>query len=126
MRDNNQAESGKKRKIFADLTLILCVVLISLSVFLIVFLTSEKGEAVRVQVGDGEAVYYSLGEDRVVELLGGKNILVIKDGKASISYADCPDKTCVRTGEISKTGEKIVCLPNMVYISVVGAEEVLR
>lgn len=122
---NNLAESGKRRKIIADLILIFCVVLVALSVFLVAFLKSEDGVLVSVRIGDGESVMYSLSEDGEYKLLGGKNILVIKDGKAYMSHADCPDKTCVRTGAISKTGEQIICLPNRVYISIIGAEETL-
>ena len=122
---NNLAESGKRRKIIADLILIFCVVLVALSVFLVAFLKSEDGVFVSVRIGDGESVMYSLSEDGEYKLLGGKNILVIKDGKAYMSHADCPDKTCVRTGAISKTGEQIICLPNRVYISIIGAEETL-
>ena len=122
---NNLAESGKRRKIIADLILIFCVVLVALSVFLVAFLTSEDGAYVSVRIEDGESVRYSLSEDGEFVLLGGKNILVIKDGKAYMSHADCPDKTCVRTGGISKTGEQIICLPNKVYISIIGAEETL-
>lgn len=125
MQMNNLAESGKRRKIIADLILIFCVVLVALSVFLITFLKSEDGVFVSVRIGDGESVMYSLSEDGEYKLLGGKNILVIKDGKAYMSHADCPDKTCVRTGAISKTGEQIICLPNRVYISIIGAEETL-
>ena len=125
MQMNNLAESGKRRKIIADLILIFCVVLVALSVFLVAFLTSEDGAYVSVRIEDGESVRYSLSEDGEFVLLGGKNILVIKDGKAYMSHADCPDKTCVRTGGISKTGEQIICLPNKVYISIIGAEETL-
>ena len=121
----NQPSNGRK-KIFADITLILCIIFVALSVFLIILLTQDDGAYVKVRVGESTEEYYPLSEDRVVPLASGKNILIIKDGKAYISYADCPEKTCVRTGEISKTGEKIVCLPNMVYVSVVGEEEVLR
>ena len=125
MQMNNLAESGKRRKIIADLILIFCVVLVALSVFLVAFLKSEDGVFVSVRIGDGQSVMYSLSEDGEYKLLGGKNILVIKDGKAYMSHADCPDKTCVRTGTISKTGEQIICLPNRVYISIIGAEETL-
>lgn len=125
MQMNNLAESGKRRKIIADLILIFCVVLVALSVFLVAFLKSEDGVFVSVRIGDGQSVMYSLSEDGEYKLLGGKNILVIKDGKAYMSHADCPDKTCVRTGAISKTGEQIICLPNRVYISIIGAEETL-
>ena len=120
-------ERSKRQKIIADLILLLCLIIVGLSVFLISDLLKEEGAYVLVKVGDGEERLYPLSEDGEYPLNGGSNILVIEDGKAYMSYADCPDKTCVRGGKISMTGERIVCLPNRIYISVVGAaEEVIR
>lgn len=72
---------------------------------------------------DGE-VYGSwpLSEDRTVEI-GDGNRLVIRDGKADMVWADCPDKLCVNQKAISREGESIICLPNKVVISIVGGEE---
>ena len=123
---NNLAESGKRKKLFADLVLIFCVILIALSVFLVAYLTSEDGEYAVVQVDNGEKMYYSLSVDGEYPILNGKNVLVVKNGEAYMSHADCPDKTCVRIGKISKTGENIICLPNKVYVSIIGAEESLQ
>ena len=52
------------------------------------------------------------------------NLLVIKDGKADVTEADCPDKLCVHQKAISKTNETIVCLPNKVVVQVIGTGEV--
>ena len=51
------------------------------------------------------------------------NILVIEDGRAYLSDANCPDKLCVHQGKISRTGEVITCLPNKLTVTVFGAEE---
>ena len=48
------------------------------------------------------------------------NILVIKDGKANVVKASCPDLLCVHQMAISHTGEQIVCLPNKVVIEIVN------
>ena len=48
-----------------------------------------------------------------------ENIIIIKDGKASMAKADCPDKICVNHAAISKKGETIVCLPHKVVVEVV-------
>ena len=40
----------------------------------------------------------------------------IKDGKIRVSEAECPDKTCVRTGWLSSSAMPIVCLPNHLII----------
>ena len=44
------------------------------------------------------------------------NTVEIKDGKIRVSEAECPDKTCVRTGWLSFSAMPIVCLPNHLII----------
>ena len=47
---------------------------------------------------------------------GGYNIIEIGEGNTiRISEADCPDKTCVKTGVLSD-GVPIVCLPHRLII----------
>ena len=126
MQEKEVNVEGKRRRLLADVILILVILAIGFSVFLIVRLTEDEGVMVSVRVGDGEEQLYSLSEDGEYVLNGGTNKLVISGGEAYMVEANCPDRTCVRTGKISKTGEKIVCLPNKIYISILGAEEVLR
>ena len=45
------------------------------------------------------------------------NRLVIKDGKASVESATCPDGICASHNPIHRKGESIVCLPNRVVIT---------
>ena len=111
------------KKLIADIILIASVLLVGLSVFLIVSLTKEVGNSVRVSV-DGRVVgEYSLSVDGEYSLNGGTNILVIKGGRAYMKYADCPDGLCINQGEAYKVGQKIVCLPNRVMVEVVGEGE---
>ena len=111
------------KKLIADIILIASVLLVGLSVFLIVTLTKEVGNSVRVSV-DGRVVgEYSLSVDGEYSLNGGTNILVIKGGKAYMKYASCPDGLCINQGEAYKIGQKIVCLPNRVMVEVVGEGE---
>ena len=53
-----------------------------------------------------------------IEGIGGTNLLVIADGSASVTEADCPDALCVGMGKISRTGQSIVCLPHQVVVEV--------
>jgi|GEM_PF-377735 len=48
---------------------------------------------------------------------GGVNTLIIHNGEAWISEANCPDKVCVHTGRISRTGEIIACLPHRLVMT---------
>ena len=47
---------------------------------------------------------------------------MIRDGYASVEYADCPDGICAAHKPISRSGESIVCLPHKVVITVRSAE----
>lgn len=111
------------KKLIADIILIASVLLVGLSVFLIVNLTKEVGNSVRVSI-DGRTVgEYSLSVDGEYSLNGGTNILVIKGGRAYMKYASCPDGLCINQGEAYKIGQKIVCLPNRVMVEVIGEGE---
>ncbi len=53
----------------------------------------------------------------------GTNTLVIEGGEAWIKDATCPDKVCIHQGKINRSGEMIVCLPNLMIAKIVGEEE---
>lgn len=65
---------------------------------------------------------YRLDKDQTIEIRG-TNLLEIRDGKADMTDADCPDKLCVEQKAISKNGESIVCLPNQVVVTVTTGEQ---
>ena len=48
----------------------------------------------------------------------------VSDGGVAVEHANCPDLVCVKTGEISKPGQAIVCIPNRVSIEIKGEAEV--
>ena len=52
-----------------------------------------------------------------------ENTVVISGGAVCVSHATCPGGDCVRSGEISRAGESIVCLPNRVEIRLSGEPE---
>lgn len=103
--------------------------LLAIAVFLFVlmqFVRGGSGAYVEVTV-DGE-VYgtYALAENQTVEIKkDGKvtNVLSIRDGKADMTDADCPDFLCVHQRAISKEDETIVCLPNKVVVKIIKAKE---
>lgn len=70
---------------------------------------------------DGE-VYgsWSLSDDLDLDIVSsyGSNRLQIKNGVASVLSADCPDFICVHHVPISRAGERIVCLPNHLVVSI--------
>ena len=103
------------------------IVLVALVMLLVMHVTGEtKGDQVQITVNGEIYGTYPLDVDKVIPIQkDGKttNLLVIKDGKADVTEADCPDKLCVHQKAISKTNETIVCLPNKVVVQVIGAGE---
>ena len=106
-----------------DLILIASILIVAIALFLVVEMTKEEGAGVTVKVDGIEVAEYSLAKNGTHSLNGGTNILVIEDGKAYLSDANCPDKLCVHQGKISMTGETITCLPNKLTVTVFGTEE---
>ena len=119
-------ESGKKGKsrLRNDVLLIAALLLLSAVGVVYLFVFRPGGNTVRVTV-DGEPYgIYSLSEPRIEEIRTGSdggqvNRLIIRDGKAHMEYASCPDGICVSHRPIFRNGESIVCLPNRVVVTVV-------
>ncbi len=113
---------GKKDYIFIAVLLAVC--LAGLCLFYIFF--HQNGGQV-VVTRDGETYgTYSLSKDQTISIKDGNgyvtNTLVIRNRKAYMESADCPDKLCVRQKSISLVHETIVCLPNKVVVTVENKE----
>ena len=106
-----------------DFILIGIILVLIAATCLTVFLTKEEGARVIVRVDGQQVATYSLLEDGEYSLNGGTNILCIRDGKAYLTEADCPDHLCVKQGKVDQTGETITCLPNRLTVTVYGAED---
>lgn len=102
----------------ADVWLILGLLLVGGILFLAFRLSATVGASVTVRIENEVVARYPLNVDGTYSLNGGTNVLVIKDGRAHMEHADCPDGLCIKQGEISKEGERIVCLPNRVMVTV--------
>ena len=76
---------------------------------------------VEMPVLDGiETARYPLSKDTEVwlETGEGRNLLVIRDGAASVKGADCENQVCVHTHAVKYDGETIVCLPHRLVIRI--------
>lgn len=119
MKEKMKIELKKK-----DWILIAVIVCVALAAFILHnFIGGAGANTVTVKV-DGELVgTYSLSEDQTVEINNGSNILEIKNGKADMVDADCPDKLCVNQKPVSRNRENIICLPNKVVVEVQSSRE---
>lgn len=107
----------------ADLYLISILVTVALLLCLGYYQKyQKKGDVVRICIDNQDFKTLSLEKDceYIIPTPGHHNTLVIKNGFAYISDADCPDKLCVHQKKISHVGETLVCLPHKVIVSIEG------
>lgn len=89
-------------------------------------LKGAQGAQVVITVSGEVYGTYSLREEQEIPIvIDGvtTNLLVIKNGEADMTEADCPDRLCVHQAAISKNNEMIVCLPNEIVVQVTNGEE---
>lgn len=120
MRQLNKKRFGKN-----DILLIGGLLVFAFALLLFAQIFQRKNGAYAEVTVNG-AVYgtYALDEDQTVFIKQNgtvTNILTIKDGKADMTDADCPDLLCVHQRAIDRKNETIVCLPNKVVVKIVGA-----
>ncbi len=110
----------RKNKVLNDIFLVLGIIIIALIIFIVFKLNLKQGNVVKVSIDNQMKDCYNINNDTRVVISDGENTntLVIKDGTAYISEANCPDKICVAHRAISKTGETIVCLPHRLVVEI--------
>ena len=111
------SENGGK-KIKNDIILVSVLIGVILLAILGILLFRQDGDTITVTVNKEIYGTYSLNKNAEIEIKSdlGSNLLVIKDGKAYVEQASCPDGICVSHRPISYDGESIICLPNKVVI----------
>lgn len=124
-KSEKQTSSQKKSKLRNDFILAAVILIIAAAGLLLISLTKEEGNTLVVKIDGAETASYSLAEDTSFEIRTGKNseninVVVIENGKAYVSEADCPDGICKDYRPISYVGETIVCLPHKLVLEVTG------
>ncbi len=125
MKKSDKSAFSKNKKIRNDIILAAVILIIAVAGLLFIKFTKVQGNTVVVKIDGEKTVSYSLTDDVSYEIRTGENneninVLVIKDGKAYITEADCPDGICKEYRPISYVGETIVCLPHRVVIEITG------
>lgn len=115
-------EKKKKREL-----ILIAVILAVAAAWFIGSRLIHSGPAIQVEVTiDGtvvELLDLNKDTDIVIEgYNGGTNHLIIQNGEVWIEDASCPDKVCIHQGKIHRTGDIIVCLPNLMIAQIVGGE----
>lgn len=117
-----EEKSGKRAFLRGDILFIGILLSVCAVGMLYLFVFRAGGNTVRVTVDGKLYGVYSLTQDTVRDIESGDgqlNRLIIRDGKAYMESATCPDGICVAHNPIFRDGESIICLPNKVVVTVI-------
>ena len=118
-----EQKANQLKKYRLDIIFISSILLSSVLFFAIASFNKKEGAIAVVEINGVVTNEYSLYVDGTFSLNGGTNLLVIENGSAYISYSNCPDHICEKTKKIQYVGERIVCLPNRISITVNGSAD---
>lgn len=106
--------------------IILAGILLVSAVWLVINGTKDDGERVVIALGGEIIQEMSLNVDASF-LAGSKegdyNRVVVEDGKAYVSEANCANQICKNSKSISKSGEVITCIPHRLVVTIVSPEK---
>lgn len=106
-----------------DLIIIAVLLLIGAGGFAFYYLRPAGG-SLKAEVSFNSEIIATIplsGAEREVPVPGHENV-VLKAGEGKVAFieSDCPDKVCVHTGTLKKSGQSAACLPNRIIVRVVS------
>lgn len=106
----------------ADLILIGFLVLCTFFSFFLWF-KGGSGKKVIIMV-DGQKIgdmsLNDVQKEIMMQGLKGPFVFEIRDGKVRIKDSTCPNKLCVKMGWVSQEGQVVCCIPNSVFLKIIG------
>ena len=110
----------------ADIGLLCALIIIGIFASFFFGGAGDSGKYAEVTVGSEYYGTYDLSKDRevLIDSHDQKNLLRIEDGEIFMVEADCPNQDCIAQGAVSHAKQNIVCLPNKVFVSISGADEI--
>ncbi len=109
------------KNLLKNIILIAAILAVSAVLFIVFYGGRSAGASFEITVNGKLYGAYRLDTDTVIDVDGHCTVQV-KDGAVSVISADCPSKDCVHHKPISKSGERIICLPNGIVIRITGDE----
>lgn len=115
-----------ERKLISKKDVFIMVLLLIMAVILYIVprLMTEQGTRAVITCDDKTVGAISLdksGEYTYPEL--PDMVFTVSDGEVYVTESGCDDKTCIRTGGISRHGEAIICVPNKAAVTIEGTPD---
>lgn len=83
-----------------------------------------KGDVLVIHKGDKIIKKIDLSEvEKPYTIDLETNVVKVEKDGATMESAKCPDKICVHTGKIGKSGEAIICAPNKIMVEFQGKDK---
>ena len=83
-----------------------------------------QGEYLQIYKNNEILATYSLNQ-KVTKIINGEKgetKIIIDNGKVRFTSAPCTKKYCIHQGWINKANQIIICIPNKISISILGAK----
>lgn len=108
----------------ADIILAAALIVIGITMSYILSFGQSTGSELIISCDGEKFGSYPLYENReiIIEQDDHLNKVTIKNGTVSMSFSDCHGQDCIHQGEISNSGEAVICLPNKVVLEITGGE----
>ncbi len=101
------------------------IIIIIFAVIALLFFLPQKGQAQKAVITkDGEIFAEIVMTDNTDETIAVGNVTIKIEGRTvAVTDSDCPDKTCVKTGKLTKAGQGSACVPNRVSVFIQGKSD---
>lgn len=106
----------------ADIILAAALIIVGIAMSYILSFGQSTGSELLISCDGEKFGSYSLYEDREIDIERDDHInkVTIRNGTVSMSFSNCNGQDCIHQGEITKSGEAIICLPNKVVLEITG------
>lgn len=98
---------------------VVCITAVIIAVAILILPANSVSDKVYIKT-DSEEFSYDISDSRTEHITSnGYHLTVnIEDGKVRVSESDCPDKVCVKSGEIKDSSKPVVCAPAKVIVRI--------
>ena len=106
---------------------LLLIFILALFAIIFIMLQNNRTEQAYARITVQGYQYVLLPLSYNIEFILPQNpnvVFTVQNGQAAFIASDCPDKICINTGFIYRSGQSAACLPNLVYMIIVGGSGV--